>query len=149
MTTSDDEDREYPKHPLVGVGAIVIKRGKVVPVRRGREPSKGLWSIPGGLVKIEETVKDAVKREVMEDTGIAVEPRGLFEVVDAVYRDEKGECRCHHVILDYLSEYQRGKIPAGGEVTGARWFSARETDGIETTMGARTVVERAFRERKR
>ncbi len=146
---SEDEDREYPRHPLVGVGAIVIRGKEVLLVRRGKEPSKGLWSIPGGLVEIGETVRDAVKREVLEETGIDVEPRDLFEVVDAIHRDEEGRCRFHYVIVDYMSEYRRGEPVAGGDVSEARWVAAGETGRLEMTAGARIVVEKAFRGKSR
>jgi len=149
MTSSDAEDREYPKHPLVGVGAIVMRGDSVLLVKRDKEPSKGMWSIPGGLVEIGETVRDALRREVTEECGIEVEPTELFDVVDAVNRDDKGRVRFHYVIVDFLSEWRGGDLAAGSDVADARWTPLGELRGLNMTESARTVIKKAVRGRKR
>lgn len=150
MTTPDDEDREYPEHPLVGVGAIVLGDDKVLLVRRGREPSKGLWSIPGGLVELGEGVRDAVKREVMEETGLDVDLGELFDVVDAVHRDQAGKVQFHYVIVDFLAESKGSKdvkpVP-GTDVDDARWIPIGGLARLDMTKSARTVIEKALRGR--
>jgi 8-oxo-dGTP diphosphatase len=148
MTSSDAEDREYPKHPLVGVGAIVMRGDSVLLVKRNKEPSKGMWNIPGGLVEIGETVKDAVKREVMEECGVEIEPRELFEVVDAVNREDRGRVRFHYVIVDFLSEWRGGDLVAGSDVADAKWMPIGELAALDMTQSARVVIERAVRGRK-
>jgi len=149
MTSSDAEDREYPKHPLVGVGAIVMRGDSVLLVKRNKEPSKGMWSIPGGLVEIGETVKDALRREVMEECGIEIEPTELFEVVDAVNRDDKGRVRFHYIIVDFLSGWRGGDLAAGSDVADARWTPLGELQGLNMTESARAVINKAVRGRKR
>ena len=93
--------REFPAAPLVGVGAVVFEAGRVLLVRRGREPLKGHWSLPGGLVELGERLLDAVVREVREETGLTVEPIELVEVVDRIHWEES-RVRYHYVIADYL-----------------------------------------------
>ena len=149
MTSSDTEDREYPKHPLVGVGAIVMRGDSVLLVKRNKEPSKGMWSIPGGLVEIGETVKDALRREVKEECGVEIEPTELFEVVDAVNRDDKGVARFHYVIVDFLSEWRGGDLSAGSDVADARWTPLNDLQKLNVTDSARTVINKAVRGRKR
>ena len=80
-------DRDYPDRPFVGVGAIVWKDGRVLLVRRGKSPRLGEWSIPGGAQRLGETIDQAVKREVKEETGLTVTIDGLVDVVDGVFAD--------------------------------------------------------------
>jgi len=149
MTTPDDEDREYPKHPLVGVGAILLKGDKVLLVKRGREPSKGMWSIPGGLVELGEGVRDAVVREVMEEAGLRIVPGELFDVVDAVHRDERGRVRFHYVIVDFLAEPDEELPMPGTDVDEAKWVPIRGLSKLAMTTSAKNAIEKAVRRRGR
>ncbi|WP_243668330.1 NUDIX hydrolase [Vulcanisaeta sp. JCM 16161] len=101
--------REYPRYPLVGVGAIVIKDNKILLIRRGAEPNKGKWSIPGGMVEPGEDPDRAALRELQEETGIIGKALGLFGIYQYVERDKEGRVRYHFLLLDYLVE------PIGGE----------------------------------
>ncbi len=143
MTTSNDEEREYPEHPLVGVGAVVVQDGKILLVQRGKEPRKGVWSIPGGLVELGEDVKDALRREVLEETGLRVEPVELFEIVDAIENDEKGRIRFHYVIVDFLADCAADEPVPGSDVLDSQWFSL--DDLPEMTSSAKTVIDKAAR----
>ncbi len=148
MTSSNDEDRRYPRHPLVGVGAIVLRGESVLLVRRDKEPSKGLWSIPGGLVELGEGVREAVRREVREECGVEVEPVSLFEVVDAVHKDGEDKVRFHYVIVDFLSDWRYGEPRAASDVADARWVPFDELRDLDMTESARVVVEGAVSRRK-
>lgn len=112
--------REFPMAPLVGVGAVIVDAGRVLLVRRGTEPAKGRWSIPGGLVELGETLREAVVREVREETGLIVEPAGLVELLDRVYR-EGDRVRYHYVIADYLCRVTDGALAAGSDADEVRW----------------------------
>ena len=149
MISSDNEDREYPKHPLVGVGAIIFRGDTVLLVKRNKEPSKGLWSIPGGLVELGESVKDAMRREVREECGIDVQPKELFEVVDAVSRDPMGRVRFHYVIVDFLADWRGGEPMAGSDVAAVWWTPLVDIPTLNITESSRTVIEKAARGRKR
>src|SRR5436190_19419136 len=102
--------------PVVGVGAVIWnERGEIVLIRRGQEPRLGEWSIPGGRLEWGESVRDAIVREVREETGLEVEIAGLIDVVDAVTRDASGEAVRHYVLIDFLAQYVSGTLRAGSD----------------------------------
>jgi len=128
LTDCPEVIREYPAAPLVGVGAVVVEGGRVLLVRRGREPSKGDWSIPGGLVKVGERLKDALTREVREETGLEVEPGDLVELLERIFPDDAGGIRYHYILADYGCRMVGGELKAGSDVLAAVWV-AREDLG--------------------
>jgi ADP-ribose pyrophosphatase YjhB (NUDIX family) len=99
--------REFPLAPLVGVGAVIVENGRVLLVRRGREPLKGQWSLPGGLLELGEGLTNGVEREVREETGLIVEPVELIELLDRINREDD-RVRYHYVIADYLCRVKAG-----------------------------------------
>ncbi|HTY23586.1 MAG TPA: NUDIX hydrolase [Desulfomonilaceae bacterium] len=114
--------REYPRFPLVGVGALITRDDRVVLVRRGTQPAKGEWSIPGGLVNVGETLKDAVVREALEETGLEVEPVELLELVERIFHDDDGRVQYHYVIADFVCKVRGGNIAAGSDALEAVWI---------------------------
>ena len=118
--------REYPQVPLVGVGAIIAQNNRVALVRRGAQPSKGEWSIPGGLVNVGETLKDASIREAQEETNLEVEPTQLVELVERIFRDDSGRVQYHYVLADFLCSVKGGKLMAGSDALEAEWFHRDE-----------------------
>jgi ADP-ribose pyrophosphatase YjhB (NUDIX family) len=117
--------REFPLAPLVGVGAVVVDEGRVLLVRRGTEPLRGQWSLPGGLLELGEALTDGVVREVKEETGLAVEPLELIELLDRIHRE--GECvRYHYVIADYLCRVVGGALQAASDADAVRWVERAE-----------------------
>jgi ADP-ribose pyrophosphatase YjhB (NUDIX family) len=117
--------REFPETPLMGVGAVVVDEGCVLLVRRGTEPLKGQWSLPGGLVELGEPLLDAVVREVREETGLRVEPVELIELLDRVHR-EGVRVRYHYVIADYLCRVVGGSLLAASDADAVRWVERAE-----------------------
>lgn len=117
--------REYPSTPLVGVGAVIVQEGRVLLVQRGREPMKGNWTIPGGLIEIGEMLHEAVVRETREETGLEVEPIELVEVLDRIHREE-GRVRYHFVIADYLCRVVGGTAVAADDAAAVRWVERDE-----------------------
>jgi ADP-ribose pyrophosphatase YjhB (NUDIX family) len=117
--------REFPSAPLVGVGAVVIAEGRVLLVRRGGEPLKGHWSLPGGLVELGESLFSAVVREVKEETGLLVEPVELIELLDRIHREEN-RIRYHYVIADYLCRRTGGELLAASDADAVRWVERAE-----------------------
>jgi 8-oxo-dGTP diphosphatase len=117
--------REFPSRPLVSVGAVVVNEGRVLLVKRGREPLKGQWSLPGGLVEVGESLEAAVIREVEEETGLIVEPVGLVELLDRIYR-EGARVRFHYVIADYLCRATGGALKAASDADEVRWIERPE-----------------------
>jgi ADP-ribose pyrophosphatase YjhB (NUDIX family) len=112
--------REYPDAPLVGVGAVIVDQGRVLLVRRGQEPLKGRWSLPGGLLELGESLQEGVVREVREETGLNVEPVELIEILDRVHR-EADRVRYHYVIADYLCRVVDGGLEAASDADDVRW----------------------------
>ncbi len=117
--------REFPEVPLVGVGAVVVHAGKVLLVRRGREPLKGQWSLPGGLLEVGESLEDGVIREVSEETGLRVAPLELIELLDRIHR-EGDRVRYHYVIADYLCRVTEGNLQAASDADEVRWAERAE-----------------------
>ncbi len=112
--------REYPDRPLIGVGGVVIHCNRVLIIRRGSEPLKGQWSIPGGLVELGEDLISGVKRELKEETGLSVEPREVVAVFDRIMRQGK-RVRYHFVIIDFACRLKGGRLKPASDVVDARW----------------------------
>jgi ADP-ribose pyrophosphatase YjhB (NUDIX family) len=109
----------------MGVGAVVVEMDRVLLVRRGNEPMKGHWSLPGGLVELGESLADAVIREVREETGLEIEPLGLVELLDRIYWEEE-RVRYHYVIADYLCRMVGGTLKAASDAAAVRWVERAE-----------------------
>ena len=117
--------REFPLAPLLGVGAVVVDEGRVLLVRRGHEPLKGQWSLPGGLLEIGESLTAGVAREVVEETGLIVEPIELIELLDRIHHEGE-RVRYHYVIADYLCRVTGGTLQAASDADDARWVERAE-----------------------
>jgi len=117
--------REFPETPLVGVGAVVVDEGRVLLVRRGSEPLKGHWSLPGGLLEVGEALSAGVVREVREETGLTVEPVELIELLDRIHREGE-RVRYHYVIADYLCRVVGGALKAASDADAVRWVERAE-----------------------
>jgi 8-oxo-dGTP diphosphatase len=138
----DRVTREYPDTPLVGVGAVVLDGERVLLIRRGQEPMKGQWSIPGGALEVGETLLEGVRREVREETGLDVEPMELVEVLDRIARDAEGRVQYHYVLVDYLCRVTGGSLCCATDATEARWASREELEGVAAFTVA--VIEKAM-----
>jgi ADP-ribose pyrophosphatase YjhB (NUDIX family) len=136
--------REYPDLPLVGVGAVIVTDAKVVLVKRGTAPLLGEWSIPGGVLELGETLRQAVAREALEETGLAVEPLELLGVFDRVIRDEAGQVRYHYVLIDFLCREQSGELRSAGDAAGAARFSRHEINTLPLADDTRKVILAGF-----
>src|SRR3990172_832118 len=113
--------REYPLHPMVGVGTFIMKHGHVLLIRRGTSPALGKWSIPGGLVQVGETVEAAAMREAKEECGLTVRLEGLVGVVNRIFHDATGRVQYHYVLIDFLARPQLGEPHAGSDAAEGRW----------------------------
>lgn len=136
--------RRYPKYPLPGVGAIIFRRSSILLVQRGREPLKGWWSLPGGLIETGETIEDALKREVLEETGLVVRPTRLVEIFERIMPDKKGRTEYHYILHDYLCTVLSGKLHAGDDAGGVAWVPHGKLKDLPLTEGTLAVIERAF-----
>ena len=129
--------RLYPSQPIVGVGAVIVNQGKIVLERRGSEPSKGKWTIPGGLVELGESLENAVIRETEEETCLDVENPCLIDVVDNVDLDVNGKVKYHYVIIDYLVHIRGGRLKASSDAADLRWVPFEEVEDYDLTASFR------------
>jgi 8-oxo-dGTP diphosphatase len=136
--------REYPDSPLVGVGAIIIEGDRVVLVKRGHAPLQGKWSIPGGVLEVGETLRKAVVREALEETGLAIEPGELLGVFERVVPDEQGRMKYHYVLIDFLCRRVAGELAAADDAEEARWFQREELGGLELARETEEVILKGF-----
>ena len=134
--------KEYPKQPIVGVGAIIIHDGKMLIVKRGSDPGKGKWSVPGGLVELGETVKEAVEREVLEECNLKVEASHLIDIVDNIIRDKNGRIKYHFIILDFFAKLRGGKLKPNSEIIEAKWVPIDEVEKYDLTNTFREFMKR-------
>ena len=125
--------RIYPEQPLVGVGAIIIARGKILLEKRKNEPGRGQWSIPGGLVELGESVEQTAIREVKEETGLEVEKPEHIDVVDNIDLDEEGKVRYHFIIIDYLVKLKGGSAEASSDAAELRWVAFENVGTYDLT----------------
>lgn len=162
MSTTNQK-REYPTAPIVGVGAVVIHNGKVLLVRRAREPLIGQWSLPGGAVELGETLKEAVTREVLEETGISVETATMVRALDRIEKDASWNVRYHYVLVDFLCRVAAGSsgvqeeaakqhaspaLQAATDVSDAQWVrldGLRQSAEFSVPGWTMQVIEDAWR----
>ena len=151
---------EYPDQPVVGVGGVVIADDRALLIRRGSEPLKGQWSIPGGKLELSETLVEGVRRELLEETGLEVRVLELIEVFERIFPDHHpagavpatdagaaqraGRPQYHFVILDYLCEALSGEPRAGGDVTDVALVREEDLGHYNLTPTATRVVRKAF-----
>jgi 8-oxo-dGTP diphosphatase len=127
--------REYPDAPIAGVGAIIVRDDpsgpkQVLLIRRGQEPLKGEWSLPGGAVELGETLEQAICREVLEETGLVVETVDIVQAFDRISRDEEGRVQYHYVLIDFLCRIVGGSLACATDAIDGRWATADELDGL-------------------
>jgi 8-oxo-dGTP diphosphatase len=149
-------NREYPERPLVGVGGVVIDGERVLLVRRGTEPLRGEWSIPGGLLEVGEALAAGVARELQEETGLTVRVVELIEALDRIFlgvgpdraserpAETTSRPRYHYVILDYLCERISGDARVGGDASEVVLAREEELAKFGLSTDTLRIVGKAF-----
>jgi ADP-ribose pyrophosphatase YjhB (NUDIX family) len=134
------DPRAYPQRPFLAVSAAIVRDGKVLVVRRARNPALSLYTLPGGVVEAGETLLHAVAREVREETALTIEPVGLAGHREAIVRDGQGRVERHFVILCFAARWLAGEPVLNEELDDARWLDPAELSGLRTTEGLAEIV---------
>jgi ADP-ribose pyrophosphatase YjhB (NUDIX family) len=138
------DPRTYPPRPILAVSAAILRDGKVLLVRRARPPAGGLFSLPGGVVKAGETLTEAVRREVLEETSLAIEPVALAGYREVVARDADDRVERHFVILPFAARWLSGEPQLNEELSEWHWVDPAEIAGMPTTPGLADIVAAAL-----
>jgi ADP-ribose pyrophosphatase YjhB (NUDIX family) len=136
--------REYPSQPVVGVGAVVVRDGRALIIKRAHEPRKGEWSLPGGLLELGESLTDAVRREIKEETSLEIEVGPIIETFDRVHRDDEGRVRYHFVIVDFVCWSGEGDAVAGSDADSVAWITSTQIDDYGVNAHAAAVLRRGL-----
>jgi 8-oxo-dGTP diphosphatase len=143
------DNRRYPERPILGVGALIFNRDKILLVERGKEPFKGYWSLPGGVLETGETLEQGIIREVREETGLVVSPMKVLQIFERIIRDTQGAAEYHYVLIDYICRVTGGSLRAADDASRAAWIPRRTLSTYRITDGTLPVIEKGFRERGR
>ena len=120
--------RAYPSCPVVSVGAVILDADRVVLIKRAQPPLQGVWSLPGGVVELGETLDEALAREVLEETGLSVSVGPIVDVLDRIERSADDRVEYHYVILDYLCRAHDGRLAAATDAAAATWADVAEIE---------------------
>ena len=129
------------------MGAVILDGDRVLLVERGKSPLKGYWSLPGGVLETGERLEEGIRREVLEETGLAVKPVGVITIFERIMRDARGRIEYHYVLIDYLCRVTGGTLKAADDVSRVEWVGRGRLARYKITHGTRPVIEKAFRER--
>jgi 8-oxo-dGTP diphosphatase len=142
--SSNNNTGRYPDHPVVAVGAVVFKDGKVLLVLRGKPPAESQWAIPGGCVELGETLQEAAQREIMEETGILIQAGKPVYTFDVVERDKDGHIQFHYIIVDLAADYISGEIRAGDDAADVRWVSSEDMHHLNVSATTRKLLKQCY-----
>ncbi len=141
---TSDVQREYPRQPLVGVGAIIVEDARVLLIKRGKPPLLGEWSIPGGMLELGETLRHGAEREALEETSLVVQATELLGVFERIVPDENKRTTYHYVLIDFLCKKLSGNLCASGDAADARWFTPDELKDLPLPDDTRHVLTLAL-----
>ena len=137
------DERIYPQRPFLAVSAAVVRDGKVLVVRRARQPALNLYTLPGGVVETGETLTQALRREVREETSLEIEPVALAGNREVIVRDTQGRVERHFIILCFAAHWRSGEPVLNEELDDARWLAPADLAGLNTTEGLAEIVAAA------
>lgn len=137
-------NRQYPDRPILGVGALIFRDDSILLVERGKEPLKGYWSLPGGVVEVGETLEEAIRREVREETSLEIEIEKVLEIFERIMRDADGRAEYHYVLIDYICRSNSGDAEPGDDVARVAWVRRDAIQSYRVTEGTPPVIEKGF-----
>ncbi len=144
MTDQNDNPRAYPDRPFVGVGVVIFKGNQILLAERNRRPHGKMWSIPGGAQELGETVEEGAIREIMEETGLEIDLKGLVDVVNVISNDEAGDVQFHYTLVDFYADWVSGEAVADDDVSAVKWVGLEEIQHIELRPVTRRIITKAM-----
>ena len=135
--------KSYPDRPVVGVGAVVLDRDRVLLIKRGHAPLKGQWSLPGGRVEVGETLEQAIAREVEEETGLTIDVGPMVEVLDRISRDDEGRVEHHFVLVDFIGRPRGGVLRGASDADDAAWVALSDLARYDVASVTISVIQKA------
>jgi ADP-ribose pyrophosphatase YjhB (NUDIX family) len=136
--------RDYPDRPIIGVGAVIVRDGRALLVRRATEPLMGEWSVPGGMLELGEKLRDGAAREVLEETGLHVEAGEVLDVFDSIFPDDDGRTQYHYVLIDFLCRPLAGEAIPGSDVSEVLWVTESDLAGMNLRDSIAQVVRQGL-----
>ena len=140
--------RVYPERPIVGVGAIVLDGTRVLLVKRAHEPLKGEWSVPGGAVEVGETLEEAIRREVREETCLDIEVGPIVDVLDRIRYDPDGRVKFHYVLVDFVCRPVGGTLQCASDAEEATWAERGDLGRYGVADATISVIDKAIARRE-
>jgi 8-oxo-dGTP diphosphatase len=138
-------DRLYPSRPILAASVAVIRDDRILLAARGKPPSEGLYSLPGGMVETGETLGEAALRELREEVRVKAKLIGPIAPVEFIERDENGDIKHHVVIAAHAARWISGEPRTGPEAKDIRWVTQRDIADLPLTEGLAEILEQAFR----
>jgi 8-oxo-dGTP diphosphatase len=130
------------RHPLTGVGVVVVEDGRILLVQRGRDPGKGMWAVPGGRQHFGEALRDAARREAREETGLDVEIGDVVWVGDSIGPGDPPAW--HFAIIDFLAHPVAGELRAADDADDVRWVDADEARSLPLVPTMPSLLDVVF-----
>jgi ADP-ribose pyrophosphatase YjhB (NUDIX family) len=110
-------------------------------VQRGRPPRRGQWSLPGGAQQLGESLAEAARREVLEETGVTVDLGDVIATVDSIERDPEGRVRYHYTLIDFAAEAHSAELVPGDDAADARWFEPHQIEALGLWSETLRIIE--------
>lgn len=145
VSTGESTGREYPERPIASVAVCVFKGNRVLVIKRATQPSQGLWSVPGGMVELGETIQDTGKRELYEECGIEIEVDKVFNVENLIILDERGRIQFHYVITYLVAYHISGEAHPGSDALDVYWATRQELSNLNMSLVVQKNMLEAFK----
>ena len=136
--------RDYPERPIIGVGAVIVRNGRALLVRRATEPLKGEWSVPGGMLELGEKLRDGAAREALEETGLQVAVGEVLDVFDSIFTDADGLTQYHYVLIDFLCRPLAGEALPASDVSEVMWVTEADLAAMNLRDSIALVVRKGL-----
>ena len=142
--TGEPVKRRYPQSPIASVAVCVFNGQRILVAKRANPPSQGLWSVPGGVVELGETIQDAARREISEECGIVIDVGEIFTVENLIVPDEGGRIQFHYIITYLVAHYTSGEAHPDSDALDVRWVTPQELNNLDMNPVIRRNMLKAF-----